>query len=56
MSDYGDDSRSIFCFGVEIVTKLCEKLVSSGVPGIHFYSMNKSEAIIEIYKNLEPLQ
>ena len=56
MSEYGDDTRSIFSFGVEIVTKLCEKLVSSGVPGIHFYSMNKSDAIIEIHKNLEPLR
>lgn len=39
-------------YGVEVVSKMCEKLFEGGAPGLHFYSMNRSGPIIEIIKNL----
>ncbi|MGO2507052.1 MAG: methylenetetrahydrofolate reductase [NAD(P)H] [Psychrobacter alimentarius] len=41
--DYGDDSKAIREFGFEVVYRLCERLISEGVPAMHFYSMNKVE-------------
>ena len=52
LESYGDDQASIKAFGLEVMTRLCEELVRGGVPGIHFYSLNHSEAILSISKNL----
>ena len=41
--DYGDDSKAIREFGFDVVYRLCERLISEGVPAMHFYSMNKVE-------------
>lgn len=49
---FGDDSESIREFGIEIVTKLCERLLAEGAPGIHFYTMNQIEPNKQIWKNL----
>ena len=49
---YGDDQDSIRKFGVEVVTQLCQTLLDSGAPGIHFYTMNQVEPTREIYLNL----
>ena len=52
MEDYGEDQASIIKFGTEIVTQLCQTLLDSGAPGIHFYTMNQVEPTREIYTNL----
>jgi methylenetetrahydrofolate reductase (NADPH) len=49
---YGDDQESIRKFGIEVVTQLCQTLLDSGAPGIHFYTMNHVEPTREIYLNL----
>ncbi|MDG2271821.1 MAG: methylenetetrahydrofolate reductase [NAD(P)H] [Halioglobus sp.] len=49
---YGDDQDSIAKFGVEVVTQLCQTLLDSGAPGIHFYTMNQVEPTRQIYSNL----
>lgn len=49
---YGDDHESVTKFGVEYASKQCEELISRGIAGIHFYTLNKSRATTEIYKNL----
>ncbi|MEJ6553072.1 methylenetetrahydrofolate reductase [NAD(P)H] [Psychrobacter pacificensis] len=43
LADFGDDSKSIREFGFDVVYRLCERLMSEGVPAMHFYSMNKVE-------------
>ncbi len=49
---YGDDRDSIRAFGQEVVTKLCDRLLSEGAPGLHFYTMNQSKPILAICENL----
>ncbi|RRQ22210.1 methylenetetrahydrofolate reductase [NAD(P)H] [Thiohalobacter thiocyanaticus] len=49
---YGDDMESLGKFGEEVVTDLCQRLLDAGVPGIHFYVMNRSAPTIAIWKNL----
>lgn len=39
-----DDSAAQFEIGVEHAIRQCEQLIAEGVPGIHFYALNKSDA------------
>lgn len=48
----GDDAETIRPFGIDIVTRLCERLLAGGAPGLHFYSMNQSVLTLEICKRL----
>ena len=41
LADFGDDKKAIRHFGFDVVVKLCERLITEGVPSIHFYSMNQ---------------
>jgi len=52
LQSYGDDSASIKAFGLEVVTDLCDQLLTAGVPGLHFYTMNQSTAVKHICQNL----
>ena len=52
MEGYGDDKDSVRKFGIEVVSQLCQTLLDSGAPGIHFYTMNQVEPTREIYNNL----
>ena len=49
---YGDDSDAIRAFGLDVVTRLCEKLLAAGAPGLHFYSMNMAGPTTEICRRL----
>lgn len=52
MEGYVDDAASIREFGLEVVTRLCERLIAGGVPGIHFYALNQSPLTLEVCKRL----
>jgi len=56
LQSYGDDVASIKAFGLEVVTDLCDQLHCAGVPGIHFYTLNQSAAVLSICENLGWLQ
>lgn len=50
--DFGDDVEGLREFGLEVVTELCENLLIGGAPGLHFYSMNLSKTVTQIWNNL----
>ena len=52
LEGYGDDLASIRAFGEEVVTELCRRLLDGGAPGLHFYTMNRTEATLAIWNNL----
>jgi methylenetetrahydrofolate reductase (NADPH) len=52
MESYAGDQDSMRKFGVEVVTQLCQTILDSGAPGIHFYTMNQVEPTREICNNL----
>ncbi|MFT6221700.1 MAG: methylenetetrahydrofolate reductase (NADPH) [Candidatus Endobugula sp.] len=50
---YGDDKESMQAFTTDMVTELCEGLIESGAPGLHFYTMNQVEPVKTIIDNLK---
>jgi methylenetetrahydrofolate reductase (NADPH) len=48
----GDDIGGIRRLGVEVVTRLCERLLDMGAPGLHFYTMNQAGPTLAIWDNL----
>jgi methylenetetrahydrofolate reductase (NADPH) len=52
MEGYLDDTASIRAFGLDVVTRLCERLIAGGAPSIHFYTLNQSGLTTEICQRL----
>jgi methylenetetrahydrofolate reductase (NADPH) len=46
------DDAGVAQVGIQWATEQCRKLLDAGVRGVHFYTLNKSDATREIYKNL----
>jgi methylenetetrahydrofolate reductase (NADPH) len=46
------DASSLKTFGVEVISTLCEKLLSEGVDALHFYTLNNVYPTKLIYHNL----
>lgn len=50
----GDDDEAQFAIGVEFATEQTQALWDAGVPGTHFYVLNRSEAASQVLANLNP--
>jgi methylenetetrahydrofolate reductase (NADPH) len=48
----GNDEEAAIQFGIEYATQQCEELLRAGVPGLHFYTLNKSRSTVQVLKNL----
>jgi methylenetetrahydrofolate reductase (NADPH) len=46
------DDESVRRYGVEVATDMCRQLLDAGVPGIHFYCLNRVSSSQEILQNL----
>jgi methylenetetrahydrofolate reductase (NADPH) len=49
-----EDRVALRAVGVDIATELASRLRDEGAPGLHFYTMNRSTATLEVYTNLVP--
>lgn len=52
LQEFGDDRVAIRAFGIDVTTRLCERLLEQGVPGLHFYTLNQADAAEVIWSNL----
>ncbi len=52
LESYRDDTASIRAFGLDIVTRLCDDLLRSGAPGLHFYTLNQAGLTSTIWQRL----
>ncbi len=52
LEGFGDDAASIRAFGLDVVTRLCDDLLRSGAPGLHFYTLNQAGAVTTIWQRL----
>ena len=50
---YENDLDSLRAFGTDVVAQLCHQLLEAGAPGLHFYTLNQSDAIINIWNKLK---
>jgi methylenetetrahydrofolate reductase (NADPH) len=50
---FAHDDESVRKIGVDICTEICRQLLDNGVPGIHFYCLNRVPSVTEILRNLQ---
>jgi methylenetetrahydrofolate reductase (NADPH) len=52
LEELGEDDQAVTEFGIDYASRQCAELLAAGVPGIHFYTLNKSYATARIVQNL----
>jgi methylenetetrahydrofolate reductase (NADPH) len=52
IEQYKDNHEKSYEIGLEFTINQCRELLSNGAPGIHFYTLNKSRAAVEIFESL----
>jgi methylenetetrahydrofolate reductase (NADPH) len=52
MAPYADDPQAFRAAGMDETQRLCARLLAEGVPGLHFYTLNKSPATAELVTRL----
>jgi methylenetetrahydrofolate reductase (NADPH) len=49
---YKDDPEKTYQIGIDFTINQCRELLRRGAPGLHFYTLNKSRAAVEIFESL----
>jgi len=53
LDQFAHDDGACAEFGIEYATKQCEELLRAGVPGLHFYTLNKAASTLRVLQNLK---
>jgi methylenetetrahydrofolate reductase (NADPH) len=48
----GDNDEAAAAFGIDYASRQCDELLRTGVPGIHFYTLNRARSTTRILENL----
>ena len=48
-----DDKEAVLQYGINLATEQCKDLLRHGVPGLHFYTMNRAKSIMRIVAKLQ---
>ena len=52
LEELQNDKQGLIDFGIGVVTRLCETLLSNGAPGLHFYTINQAGPTMRLLENL----
>jgi methylenetetrahydrofolate reductase (NADPH) len=52
METYKENAEKAYQAGLAHAIKQCVDLLENGAPGIHFYTLNKSRAAVEVYESI----
>jgi methylenetetrahydrofolate reductase (NADPH) len=52
LEELGADDAATMEFGIDYATQQCRQLLDRGVPGIHFYTLNRAGPVLRILENL----
>lgn len=52
LARHGDDAAGVRAEGLAIASESCRRLLDEGAPGIHFITMNRSPATLEVFASL----
>ncbi len=52
LDELGDNEAAVTEFGIDFATRQCAELIARGVPGLHFYTLNKPYSTTQIVQKL----
>lgn len=52
IEELGEDDAGVVDFGIEYALQQCRELLDFGVPGLHFYTLNKAHSTLRILEGL----
>lgn len=52
LESYKENHSAIYRTGIDFSINQCRELLAKGAPGLHFYTLNKSRAAVEIFETL----
>ena len=52
LESFRDDAASIRAFGLDVVTDLCDRLLTGGAPGLHFYTLHQAGLTSTLWQRL----